>query len=134
MYEKESSILFFDGVCNLCSSAVQFILQHEVDHNLKFASLQSELGKYVLKTINQEDLKPESLILIMEGQIFMKSTAVSLVAQHLGLPWRLVGWLNFIPLAIRDRLYDMVAKNRYKIFGKRTQCWMPEPSQIHRFL
>jgi len=126
-------IILFDGVCNLCNRSVQFILKRDPNEQFKFTSLQSETGQNLLR---KHALKPDmkSVILIENDQIFLKSTAALRIAGRMKGLWKLAGVLYIIPRPIRDFIYQWVAKNRYKWFGKADSCMLPRPEWKNRFL
>ncbi|WP_447641868.1 MULTISPECIES: thiol-disulfide oxidoreductase DCC family protein [Chitinophagaceae] len=127
-------IVLFDGVCNLCSGAVQFILKRDKENKFRFASLQSKAGQPLLEKFekNNQDLK--SIVYVQNEKIYTKSTAVLRIARELGGTYTLLYWLCIIPRPIRDAIYDFVARNRYKWFGKKKECWVPTKELQERFL
>ena len=128
------NVVYFDGVCNLCNSAVNFLIDQDKQDRLKFASLQSEAGKAVLHRSGLPEADYDSFILVKNGQLFQKSEAVLEVVRLLGGGWSLLYIFKMIPRAWRDWLYTQVAQNRYLWFGKRTQCRLPTPELRTRFL
>ena len=130
----ESKIILFDGVCNLCNGLVNFIIDHDKKKIFKFASLQSESAIQLLESNRLQIDVLESIILIDGDIIKTKSSAVIEIFRHLGGIWSIVSWFVFIPAFIRDFIYDLVAKYRYRIFGKTTHCRLPEPELVERFL
>ena len=128
------NVVYFDGVCNLCNSAVNFLIDQDKQGRLKFASLQSEAGKAVLHRSGLPEQDYDSFILVKDGQLFQKSEAVLEVVRLLGGGWSLLYGFKIIPRAWRDWLYTQIAQNRYRWFGKRTQCRLPTPELRARFL
>ena len=128
------NVVYFDGVCNLCNSAVNFLIDQDTQGRLKFASLQSEAGKAVLHRSGLPEQDYDSFILVKDGQLFQKSEAVLEVVRLLGGGWSLLYGFKIIPRAWRDWLYTKIAQNRYRWFGKRTQCRLPTPELRARFL
>lgn len=131
---QNETILLFDGVCNLCSGSVQFVLKRNEKANVKFASLQSEFGK---KLIEQSDLPKDyfgSLVLFKNGKTLAKSDAALQLTKDLSGLWKLAVVFRIVPKFIRDAVYDWIARNRYKWFGKKEVCWVPNPKWQHRFL
>lgn len=131
---NESPILLFDGVCNLCNGFVQFILQRDKEGVFRFASLQSEAGRELLV---QHGLDPDSLdtvVLIEDDKAYIQSDVPLRVAPRLDGFWGWVGIFQFLPRALRDRIYRWVAANRYRWFGKREECMLPRPEWKERFL
>ena len=134
MSEGSGRIILFDGVCNLCNSAVQFTIRHDKKNIFRFASLQSERGKDLLRAGGFDTQKSDSFVLIQEGLYFTKSTAALLVAKALGGKWRLLYALIIVPKFVRDIVYNFIAKNRYRIFGKREECMIPTAELHSKFL
>lgn len=130
---KEGPVLLFDGLCQLCSKSVQFILSHEKDQQLRFASLQSSVGKGILEQIEATPTS-ETLVYYSESGIETYSSAALACTRHLRAPWRWFSILRFIPVAIRDFIYRQIAKNRYNWFGRRDVCFIPDQQSKHRFL
>ena len=128
------SILLFDGICNLCNSSVQFILKRDTNEQFIFASLQSDAAKNVLLQYNMKNSSLDSLVLIEEGQVFQKSTAVLKVCRHLKWPWKVFYSFIVIPKFLRDGIYEFVAKHRYQWFGKKDTCVMVIPEHKNRFI
>jgi predicted DCC family thiol-disulfide oxidoreductase YuxK len=131
--EKENIVLF-DGVCNLCDGLVQFLIKRDRKFKLKFASLQSEIGASILQKHHLPLQNFESFVYIRKGKLFQKSSAGLLVLFDLGGIWRLLLIFYIIPWFIRDWVYLLVSKNRYRIWGKKESCMMPDPKFKARFL
>ncbi|MEM7009481.1 MAG: thiol-disulfide oxidoreductase DCC family protein [Thermodesulfobacteriota bacterium] len=130
----ESPVILFDGVCNLCTGSVNFIIQRDPKAVYRFASLQSETGKALMSEFNLANEDFDSLILFENGKSYIKSTAVIKISRHLSGLWPLFRLLIAIPKPIRDYFYDIVAKNRYKWFGKKQTCMVPSADIEMRFL
>ncbi len=112
------NIVLFDGICNLCNASVRFITRHDKNNTIQFASLQSETAKQLLLKMNIDSQKIDSIIFISNEKMFIKSDAAIEIAKLLhGFP-RLLKYFQFIPRPIRDFVYDLIAKNRYRLFGK----------------
>ena len=126
--------MLFDGVCNLCNSSVQFILLNDRTGRLNFASLQSDVAKEWLETHWRGSNLPDSVILIEDGNVYAKSDAALRIARHLKFPYPLLALFSLIPRALRDAIYDWIARNRYRWFGRQDQCMMPRPEWKSRFL
>ncbi|MEM1136113.1 MAG: DCC1-like thiol-disulfide oxidoreductase family protein [Bacteroidota bacterium] len=133
MKEHQFSIILFDGVCNLCNGSVNFIIDYDKANSFKFASLQSEKGKTLLKKY-QLDLQLNSIVLIENGKAFQKSTAALRISKKLSFPFFLLSFFLFTPRSIRDFAYDMIAKNRYAWFGKSDSCRIPTPELQTKFI
>lgn len=127
-------VLLFDGVCNLCSSSVQFVLERNKKENIQFASLQSAFGEKALLNSNLPADYTSSLVLLENGKTYVKSDAALRLAIHLNGVWKLGAFFLVIPKFIRNPVYNWVAENRYKWFGKKEVCWVPEPKWKSRFL
>ncbi len=124
----------FDGICNLCNAAVQFIIKHEKNNDFFFAALQSDTANDLLQKFSIKPGSINSFVYIEKNKIYFKSTAALKVARHLKSPWNY--WYGFIivPAFIRDLFYDVVARTRYNIFGKRNECMVPSPEIKSKFL
>jgi predicted DCC family thiol-disulfide oxidoreductase YuxK len=129
-------IVLFDGVCNLCNGTVQFILDRDPSSYFQFASLQSERGKALLAEhgIPPSEGDPDSVFLIEEGRIFDRSTAALRIARHLTFPWSLARVFLLVPSLLRDPFYKLIARNRYRWFGKTNECRIPTPELRARML
>lgn len=131
---KQQPIILFDGVCNLCNSAVQFTIKHDKKKQFMFAALQSDTGQQLLKQYQLQQENFSSFVLIKDGQVFLKSTAALMVAKQLnGLIKLLYGFI-IVPAFIRNAVYNFIAKNRYRWFGKKESCMMPTQELTARFL
>jgi len=126
-------IIFFDGVCNLCNNAVTFIIKHDDEAHYKFASLQSDYAQKRLPKEITLSNQMQSLVLLKDGQIYVKSTAALKIAKGLSGGWRFLALFLILPKFIRDPIYNLIAHNRYKWFGKRKECMIPTPKLKHRF-
>lgn len=132
---KNKKIILFDGVCNLCNAAVQFVIQHDKKDVFRFVALQSELGQEILKHIGINPKNIDSVILYEPGiSYYYKSTAAIEIAKSLGGFWHLGTVFRIIPTGIRNQLYNYIAKNRYKWYGKTETCWIPTQELKSKFL
>lgn len=127
-------IILFDGVCNLCSGAVQFVLKRDKKQQFRFASLQGNAGQELLKQYNLPQNNFNSFVLIDDGKVFTKSNAALEIAKRLNGGWKLLYAFKIVPKFIRDAVYRLIANNRYKWFGKKETCWLPTPELRSRFL
>jgi predicted DCC family thiol-disulfide oxidoreductase YuxK len=134
MAEPANPIVLFDGVCNLCSGSVQFILRRDPGARFRFASLQSPAGQELLARFGIDGQGIDSVIVIEGDRWFKESDAALRIARHLGGLWRLLTVFRLIPRPLRDRLYRFIARNRYRWFGKQETCWLPTPELRGRFL
>ena len=125
-----SHLILFDGFCHLCSKTVQFILKHDKKGIFYFAPLQSETTKEICADSTDVD----SVVYVEYGQIFIRSEAILKICIKLGFPWNILAVGKILPIRWRDKIYDMIAKKRYKWFGKRDSCMMPEEKYKKRFL
>jgi predicted DCC family thiol-disulfide oxidoreductase YuxK len=130
----DQPIVLFDGVCNLCNGAVQFIIRHDKKNIFMFASLQSEVGRKILEQYNFPLDELNSFILIENNKAYTRSTGALRVAKKLNGLWPLLYGFIIIPKFIRDSIYNWVAGNRYKWFGKKDDCMIPTPELKARFL
>ncbi|MFY0543512.1 thiol-disulfide oxidoreductase DCC family protein [Brevibacillus sp. H7] len=130
----QGTILLFDGECNLCSGTVQFILPRDRSGSIRFASLQSSIGKRLLAHYHYPSDEISSVVLIDNGRLYTKSAAVLRVTRKLRGIWPLLYAFILIPAPLRNTLYDWVARNRYQWFGKREHCLLPRPDWKDRFL
>lgn len=128
------SVLLFDGVCNLCNTSVKWVLLRDKKGEFKFAAIQSEAGQSLLKSFGLENQPLESVILLSGRQAYIKSDAAIKVASKLGGIWTIALVFRLVPRPVRDAIYDWVAKNRYRWFGKQEQCLLPQPEWKDRFL
>ena len=127
-------IILFDGICNLCDGAVQFIIKHDPDGIFLFASLQSEAGQNLLKQFQLPLENFNSFILLQNDKAYNKSTGALKVARQIKGAWSWLYIFMIIPKFIRDVVYNWIAKNRYKWFGKKDACMLPTPDLKARFL
>jgi len=127
-------ILLFDGVCNLCNGAIQFVIPRDPGGTLRFAPLQSDLGETVRAAagLSTDDL--ETVVLVDDGMAYTKSDAAIRVGEHLGGVYRLLSLGRLLPRGLRDRIYDFVAEHRYDWFGKKDQCMVPDGDVSDRFI
>jgi len=128
-------IILFDGVCNLCNSSVQFVIQHDKKDVFRFVALQSELGQEILKHIGVNPKNIDSIILYDPGvAYYYKSKAALEIAKNLGGFWHFGTIFRIIPTGISNQLYDYIAKNRYKWYGKKESCMIPTAELKSKFL
>lgn len=130
----DSEVILFDGVCNLCSGSVQFIINRDRAKRYSFASLQSDYGQQTLKRLNLSTSDLHSIILITGDRYLQRSDAALEIAKHLSLAWPLFYVFKIVPRFIRDPIYNWVARNRYSWFGKSEACWLPSPELKSRFI
>ena len=131
---KEHPIILFDGVCNLCNGAVQFVIERDKNQRFRFASLQSKTGQEYQQKAGLSLDRIDTILLVENGKIYQKSTAALRIARHLNALWSIMYIFIIVPVFIRDGVYDFIAKNRYRWFGKQDSCWMPTPDLKSLFL
>ena len=132
---RGQKIILFDGICNLCNGSVIFVLKHEKTPIFRFASIQSETGKELLKWCGLPSNYNQAVVYIDHGKVHLGSTAALKIGRELTFPWSILSYTGFIvPKFIRDAVYNLIAKNRYKWFGKKEECWVPTPDLKARFL
>ncbi|MBY0477516.1 MAG: thiol-disulfide oxidoreductase DCC family protein [Chitinophagaceae bacterium] len=132
--KKHGLIVLFDGVCNLCNSSVQFIIKRDRKHLFRFGSLQGAYGQQVLKQFGLHPSDFNSFILLEDGKLYSKSSGALRMLKHLGGGWKLFYVFILVPAFIRDAVYNFIATNRYKWFGKTESCMLPTAEQRARFL
>lgn len=133
--EETKKIILFDGVCNLCNGAIQFIIKRDKSDNFRYAPLQSNIGRKFLQDRNIDTAKIDSIILIEPGvAYYTKSAAALKIGQDFGGAWKLIQILEWIPESISNFIYDLIAKNRYNWFGKKEACMIPTPELKAKFL
>lgn len=128
-------LILFDGVCNLCDASVQYIIKHDKKDIFRYTALQSEVGQEIIKKFNIDTAQTDSILLYSESQgISYKSTAALKIALQLGFPRNLMCIFLIVPAFIRNWVYDYIAKNRYKWYGKKDECMIPTPELKSKFL
>ncbi len=142
----DAPVVLFDGTCNFCDGAVQFVIDHERSSTLRFAALQSEAGTALLdRSMRPEHAKklregvtgdgdPDSVALIENGKVYTHSTGALRIARYLRWPWSWLSALWIVPRPIRDAVYRWFARHRYAWFGKSEQCRVPTPELRARFM
>jgi predicted DCC family thiol-disulfide oxidoreductase YuxK len=132
---KNKKIILFDGFCNLCDFSVQFLIKNDKKDAFRFVALQSELGIKILNFIGVDSKTIDSIVLYKPGvAYYYKSNAVLEIANTIGGFFVFFKIFAVLPLGIRNALYDFVAKNRYKWFGKKETCWIPTQELTSKFL
>lgn len=126
-------IVLFDGDCHFCDQSVQFIIKRDPKVIFKFSSLQSEVGQHIQSNFHTPK-NIDSLLLIVQNKVYDKSSAALHICKYLTGLWKLLYILVLIPKPIRDTVYDFIAKNRYRWFGKKSECRIPTPEERNRFL
>ncbi|NNC50589.1 MAG: DUF393 domain-containing protein [Flaviramulus sp.] len=132
---KHKKLILFDGICNLCNNSVQYVIKNDKKNLFMFTAIQSETGKKIIEEFKIDTAKTDSILLYTpEKGIDYKSTAAIKIAYQLGFPQNLLGIFYIIPPFIRNWVYDYIAKNRYKWYGKKDACMIPTPELKSKFL
>ncbi|AJR04178.1 thiol-disulfide oxidoreductase [Siansivirga zeaxanthinifaciens CC-SAMT-1] len=131
---KNHQVVLFDGVCNLCNSSVQFIIKNDKKGVFKFAPLQGTFGKDIINKYQIDTTQTDSIILLTKNGLKIKSTAALYISKALNFPLNLLFVFIIVPAFIRDGVYNVIAKNRYKWFGKKEACMIPTPELKNKFL
>lgn len=127
-------LILFDGVCNLCNGFVNFVIDRDSQNHFTFTALQSPTGQRILQEYNLQTTDFQTVILLKDNKILKKSDAVLEIARYLDSPLKHLQYFKFIPRFIRDLVYDFVAANRYRFFGKQDSCRIPTPELKAKFV
>ena len=127
-------VILFDAECVLCSANAQFVLKHDKVGHFRLVSMQSDIGAAIYRKHGLDSRDPISMLVVEGDRIRQDSDAVLSIYEGLGLPWRLFGILRIVPAFLRDLAYRWVARNRYRLFGKRQTCWVAPPEYRDRLL
>lgn len=130
----QHAVVLFDGVCNLCNTSVNFVIDRDPEGYFRFASLQSDEAGTLLEQCTEAPGALESIVLIEDGSCYSRSTAALRIARHLTGAWPLLYTFIAVPRPVRDFVYDWIARHRYEWFGKRDSCRVPTPELQSRFL
>ena len=128
------AIVLFDGVCNFCNASINFVIEHDKAGYFKFAPLQSEIGEELIAEHGIDTIETDSVILVENGRVYTHSNAALGIAKHLDGIWSWATVFKVVPRPIRDLAYKFIARNRYRLFGRRDACMMPTPEVRARFL
>jgi len=131
---EDQPVVLFDGVCGLCDASVNFIIDHDPAARFHFAPLQSEVAAGLLRRHRLDPADMTSIILVEGRQTYARSTAILRIARGLRFPWPLAAWFVVIGPPVRDWVYDWVARNRYRWFGRFDACRMPASGLAERFI
>lgn len=127
-------VILFDGVCNFCNSSINFIIDHDPKKHFKFAPLQSDIGQEILTKFDKNTKDFDSVILLKDNTLYQKSEAALEITKHLSGFWKYLSIFKILPTSFLNFFYDIIAKNRYRIFGKSDSCRMPTAELRERFL
>lgn len=133
-FVDDQPVLVFDGECVLCSATVQFVLAHDRRRRIRFVVAQSPLGSALYRHFELKSEDYETNILIENGRALTKSESSIRIVELVGLPWSLIAIVRLLPAGVRDRLYEIVARNRLKWFGAQETCHIPDATDRARFL
>jgi predicted DCC family thiol-disulfide oxidoreductase YuxK len=132
--DERHAIVLFDGVCNFCNASVNFIIERDTHDYFRFAALQLDAGRQILKENGIKAGKLDTLLLFECGKIYTRSMAALRIARRLSGAWPLFYIFVMVPVPVRDFVYDLFAKNRYRLFGQRESCQLPTPGRRAKFL
>ncbi len=132
--QQNGPIFLFDGHCNLCNGAVDFIMKHEKSTEIMFGSLQSAAAEKLLKKFGKSTYYLASSYFITNGILYEKAVGSLQIAKYLKKPWSLLNYLNILPIGVLNFFYDFIANNRYRFFGKKETCRIPTFEERSRFL
>ncbi|MEN3746678.1 thiol-disulfide oxidoreductase DCC family protein [Sphingomonas sp. HF-S3] len=127
-------IILFDAQCVLCSAHARFVLANDRSGRFRLASMQGEAGAALYRRFGIDPADPDTMLVVEGDRVFRDSDAVLAVWRGLGWPWRAAGVMTLVPRGLRDPVYRWVARNRYRLFGRSEQCWMPTAEQRERLL
>lgn len=127
-------IVLFDGVCNFCNASINFVIDHDPNKHFRFAALQSEIGQGILREFNKNTEDFDSVILLKNNQLYQKSEAALEITKHLSGFWKYLSFFSILPTFFLNFFYDVIAQNRYRIFGKADSCRIPTAELRERFL
>ena len=134
MRNDEGPIILFDAECVLCSANARFVLTHDRTGHFRLASMQGEVGAAIYRRCGMDPCDPSSMLVVDGDRVRRDSDAVLGIYEALGFPWRLLGLFRIVPAFLRDPVYRWVARNRYRLFGKRETCWVAPPAYRDRLL
>jgi predicted DCC family thiol-disulfide oxidoreductase YuxK len=130
----KQKVVFFDGICNFCNASVNYILRKDKTKSIQFSMLQSDFAQTLLYPQITNTSSGDYLLYIRANKLYKKSDAALYILKDMKFFWSFLFYLKYIPKSIRDFFYMLIAKNRYRIFGKREQCRIPKPEERNRFL
>lgn len=128
-------LILFDGVCNLCHYSIELILRNDSCKRFYFTAIESETGQKLIEHLKIDIQQMDSIILFVPGTgYYTKAAAISIISKHLNRPYSWFRWIKYFPKFISNWIYDCIATNRYKWFGKKERCYMPTPEERERFI
>lgn len=130
----DGPIILFDAQCVLCSANARFILRHDRQRRFRLAAMQGEAGAALFRRHGIDPADPDTILVVDGDQVLRDSDAVIAIYAGLGWPWRVAGAASVMPRGVRDRIYRWIARNRYRLFGRRSTCWLPAPKDAGRVL
>ena len=133
-FAEDRPVIFFDGVCVLCSGFVGYVLRNDRQDRFRFCTTQSDIGQAIYRHYGLDPVNNRTFLLIENGLAYRKSDAALRTARHIWQPWPLMRVFGLLPRFVRDGFYDLVAKYRYRVFGKRKACMVPVAGDSGRFL
>ncbi len=132
--DQHGPIILFDAECVMCSTNAQFVLKHDKAGHFRLASMQGQIGAAIYRKHGMDPKDPGTMLVVEGNRVRRDSDAVLSIYEALGLPWRLLAISRIIPAFLRDPVYRWVARNRYRLFGKRATCWVAPPEYRERIL
>lgn len=133
-FPDDRPLIVFDGLCVLCSANAQFVLRHDHQGRFRLTVAQGTIGEALYRHYGLVKGDYETLLVLAQGRLLTHSDAAIAVYEQLGWPWRLATLARFVPRLLRDPLYLLIARNRYRLFGRREACWMPSNADRARIL
>ncbi|MDE2422549.1 MAG: thiol-disulfide oxidoreductase DCC family protein [Gammaproteobacteria bacterium] len=130
----QQQVLLFDGVCKLCNGWSRFVIRYDKQQRFKLATVQSDAGQQILHHLGLPTDHFDTMVYLEHGQVYLKSTAFLKAIVHFPFPFRLLSVFIVLPLGFRDKMYDLIARNRYRIFGRYDACIVPNARDLQRFL
>ncbi|WP_157218860.1 thiol-disulfide oxidoreductase DCC family protein [Flavisphingomonas formosensis] len=130
----DKPIILFDGLCVLCSANARFVLRHDRARRFLLAPIQGEVGAALFRRHGIDPEDPDTIILVTGEDMLRDSDAVLAIYAGLGWPWKTASLLRLVPRALRDPVYRLIARNRYRLFGRLESCWLPRPEDRDRLL
>lgn len=133
-WDGRRPLIVFDGICLLCSHFARWVVRHDVSENFCFSTAQSDLGQALYAHFDLDGEEFETNLVIIDGRLYEKLDAMIAVCRVLGWPWRLVSVMSLLPQGVKDWLYNRIARNRYRLFGKREMCLVPDGKLAERMV